>query len=531
MINSVTAQELRAMFGDGAELALLDAREEQAFGASHIFYATCLPPGRIELRAPQLLPRRDVRVVYCDAGEGEAERAAERLAACGWTNVSILAGGIGAWAEAGFELFSGVNVPSKAFGECVERLNATPSWSAAELSARIDAGEPLVILDSRPLAEFEARNIPGGICTPGAELVYRVHDLAPSPQTTVVVNCAGRTRSIIGTQSLIDAGVPNPVRALRNGTMGWHLAGYALESGSERRAPEPSAEGLAIARRRAAAVRERFGVPLIDRDTLERYRAQAGERTLYVFDVRLPEEYEAGHLEGTLSAPGGQLVQETDQYAAVLGARIVLLDDTGVRASMTASWLRRMGWDACVVADAFAGIELETGPQASEVPGLERSGAPRRTPEQISAMLAADDLCVLDLSTSRAYREGHVPGAWWGLRSRLHVALARLPAAGGIVLVSEDGRMARLAAAEVEAMDVRPVVVMEGGMRAWHAARLATESGATRLADEPDDIWQRPYEKDWGNEQDMRDYLEWEVDLVAQLHRDGTARFELPASQ
>jgi hypothetical protein len=31
------------------------------------------------------------------------------------------------------------------------------------------------------------------------------------------VNCAGRTRSIIGTQSLINAGVPNPVTALRNG--------------------------------------------------------------------------------------------------------------------------------------------------------------------------------------------------------------------------------------------------------------------------------------------------------------------------
>ena len=66
---------------------------------------------------------------------------------------------------------------------------------------------------------------------PGAELVLRVRDIAPSPDTTIVVNCAGRTRSIIGAQSLINAGIPNKVVALRNGTMGWHLAGFTCDKG------------------------------------------------------------------------------------------------------------------------------------------------------------------------------------------------------------------------------------------------------------------------------------------------------------
>ena len=77
-------------------------------------------------------------------------------------------------------------------------------------------------------------SIPTGISVPGAELVLRARELAPRPETTLIVNCAGRTRSIIGTQSLVNAGIPNPVYALRNGTIGWTLAGQELEHGRSR---------------------------------------------------------------------------------------------------------------------------------------------------------------------------------------------------------------------------------------------------------------------------------------------------------
>ncbi len=72
-------------------------------------------------------------------------------------------------------------------------------------------------------------------------------------------------------------------------------------------------------------------------------------RTLYRFDVRSPEEYAAGHSAGFISAPGGQLVQANDEWIGVRGARLVLFDDDGVRARMTASWLVQMGWDALVL--------------------------------------------------------------------------------------------------------------------------------------------------------------------------------------
>ncbi len=213
-------------------------------------------------------------------------------------------------------------------------------------------GTDLVVVDSRPFDEYARVSIPGGINVPGAELVLRIRDVAPSPETLVVVNCAGRTRSIIGAQSLINAGVPNKVVALRNGTMGWSLAGLTCDSGQARRAPEASRDGLAWAKAAAAEVARRCGVACIERATLERWRAES-ERTLYVFDVRDPAEYLAGHVPGAVSAPGGQLVQATDQYVGTLGARIVLTDDKRVRALMTASWLRQMGWrDVLVLAES-----------------------------------------------------------------------------------------------------------------------------------------------------------------------------------
>ncbi len=314
----VAAKELNELLQGDEEIALLDAREELSFGQAHILYASCMPLSRLELLADAMVPRRSARIVVCDGGEGLAERAAQRLSQLGYRNVAVLDGGVDAWREAGLEVFSGVNVPSKAFGEFIEVEYETPSVSADELKQMMDAGENMVVLDSRPMTEYHARNIPTGICVPGAELAYRVHDVAPSADTLVVVNCAGRTRSIIGAQSLINAGIENRVVALRNGTMGWHLAGHGLEHGMTREARDISEHGLAAARDAAARVAERFGVRRIDRATLNAWRAESTERSLYVFDVRHPYEYEAGHLPGSRSAPGGQLVQETDHFIATL---------------------------------------------------------------------------------------------------------------------------------------------------------------------------------------------------------------------
>ena len=323
VVRRVAPAAVKAMLADGGELALVDVREELIFSQNHLLSARSIPLSRFELKFARLVPRRGTRIVLVDDADGLAERAAAILARNGYTDVSVLDGGVAGWATAGLELFSGVNVPSKAFGEAVEHESGTPSISADELERLIRSGTDMVVLDSRPYDEYSRVSIPTSINVPGAELVYRVHDIAPSPETLVVVNCAGRTRSIIGAQSLINAGVPNKVVALRNGTMGWSLAGFTPDSGKTNRAPKVSATGLAWAKGAVASLAQRCGVARIDRAQLEAWRADAA-RTLYLLDVRDPDEYAAGHVAGAISAPGGQLVQATDQYVGTLGARLVL---------------------------------------------------------------------------------------------------------------------------------------------------------------------------------------------------------------
>jgi rhodanese-related sulfurtransferase len=507
---------IKAMLADGREIALIDLREELTFSRNHLLWARSVPLSRLELRFARLVPRRDTRIVLCDDGDGLVERAATILAPAGYTDLAYLQGGVAAWEKAGLELFSGVNVPSKAFGEHVEHACHTPNISAEELDALMKSGTDMVVVDSRPFDEFQRVSIPTATNVPGAELVLRIRDIAPSPDTLVVVNCAGRTRSIIGAQSLINAGLPNKVVALRNGTMGYTLAGFRPDSGKTLRYGDPTRDGLNWARAAADGVAKKFGVMRIDQAALDSFRAD-GSRTLYVFDVRDPTEYATGHLAGAVNAPGGQLVQATDQYAGTLGARIVLVDDREVRALMTASWLKQMGWRDVFVLTA-SGDEKGQPP----VQLLGRKPPPERLIEAaaLSEMVAKNHATVVDLSLSPAYRKGHIPGAWFAIRTRLAQALAKIPMNGELVFTSEDGVLAGLAVSETRT----PARALRGGNAAWDAAGLPL-STEPRMADEPLDYWPKPYERPGNTTEAMNEYLSWEVDLLPRIARDGTTRF------
>jgi len=527
-MRTVDPHELRRWLTDEGEIALVDVREEGAFGEDHLLLAVCVPLSHLELDFARLVPRRSARVVLCDNGEGLAQRAGELLEAAGYTRVHLLDGGVSGWKAAGYTTFSGVNVPSKAFGEFVEQHEGTPHIDPQALKARLEAGEKIVIVDARPLHEYRAMSIPGGIDVPGAELVYRIKALAPDPDTTVVVNCAGRTRSIIGAQSLRNAGLENPVMALENGTMGWHLAGLELEHGAERTAPEPGPEHLDWARAAAARVARRHGVRTIDRATLQAWRrdAEAGMRTLFLLDVRDPVEFEAGHLPGSVSAPGGQLVQATDRYVGTRGARLVLIDADGVRAPMTASWLRQMGWrDAVVLDGGLDGVPLEAGPghAATLLPPPEVATI---EVAELKGHLGSADVVVLDLADSLTFRDGHVPGAYWAIRSRFaHDLPGRLPRAALYVLTSPDGRLARFAAPELSALVGGEVQVLAGGTNLWLAAGEPLEAGTERALSTLDDVYYRPYDRRDAVESAMQRYLDWEVALIEKLEADGTLAF------
>lgn len=356
-ISSVTPPEVRTALLLRDEIALLDVRHEAVFATGHPLFAANMAADRIAIEAAARLPRNDVPIVLYDAGEGLVAVAAEQLAALNYTNVHQLEGGLHGWKSAGYELFEDVNSYAKAFGELVEHRRHTPSLAAEEVSALISSKANIQILDVRRFDEYATMNIPGSVSVPGAELVLRAGRAAPDPGTTIIVNCAGRTRSIIGTQSLINAGVTNKVVALRNGTIGWTLARQNLEHGSGRRGEIGAIDG---AETNARDVAYRAGVRHIGADEMTEVQAQT-DRTLYRFDVRSEEEYTASHLAGFRHYAGGQLVQEIDMAAPVRGARIVLTDDKRVRADMTASWLAQMGWEAYVLEGGYDGA-LEVGP-------------------------------------------------------------------------------------------------------------------------------------------------------------------------
>ena len=530
----LTVQQVKDMLKTGEVFAFFDVREEGEFSTQgHPLFATPLPLSRLEPRALALLPDPDTRIVLMDDGEegqdGRANRAAAKLSRLGYTNLAVMAGGLKAWRDAGFEVFTGVNVPSKAFGEIVEHGNDTPRIDAADVQKMIDDKADMVILDSRPLPEFTNMSIPGGVDCPGAELVYRVKDFVTRPETLVVVNCAGRTRSIIGAQSLINAGLPNKVMALKNGTMGWHLAGLTVARGETRSFGPQGPEAARFAQAAAANIASKMGIRRIDKAGLVALEKKGGP--LYRLDVRDPAEYAQGHLKGFRHAAGGQLVQATDQYVGARGATIVLHDNDGVRATLTAHWLLQMGWNETYVLDhAPAASELTTEAEPRYPAGFAIPKVAAVTAAELQTSLAAS--LVVDLDTSLKYRDGHVPGAWFAKRANLartlSEMLAKHPGATRVVLVSPDAEIGALAAAEIaDLTDGLPVAVLTGGMKAWREAGFAVETGHVHMADPPTDVWYRPYDFKEDVEAAMRQYLDWEVDLVPQVERDGDARFSV----
>jgi len=528
-----TAADVRAALLARVEIALLDVREEAAFAEGHPLWAANLAASRLELDAWGRLPRRDVPIVVYDDGEGVATASARKLQSLGYTDVALLAGGLSAWREDGLELFRDLNVPSKAFGELLDARRRTPSLSAEEVHARLARRENLVVLDARRFDEYRTASLPGAISVPGGELVRRARDLAPDPSTTLVVHCAGRTRSLIGAQSLIDAGLPNPVFALRNGTIGWTLAGLPLASGQGRSHEDLPLGDLSAAREGATAFARRARVQRIDTAVVAEWLADP-RRTTYRFDVRGSSEYTRGHRPGFRHAPGGQLVRETDHFVPVRGARIVLADDDGIRAPVAAAWLAQMGWETAVLPPDHA-AHTETGP---DLPPQPLSPAVATvTPAQLARWRAEEadrehpDTVVVDVAPSITYIVRHIPGAWWSPRARLAEALRSvIPHARRVVLTGNLGVLPRFVAADLAAelaAEGRELLVLEGGTSAWYDAGLPIESANPRLAFPRDDRYRRPFEGAHHAPDEIQAYLDWETGLLAQLDRDGTHFFRV----
>jgi len=507
------------------ELAFLDVRSEHEHAQGHPLFAASLPLDRLELEVLDRVPNLGAPVVLLDGGEGTAALAERQLGGLGYRRLSVLDGGVTGWSHAGYELFSDVNAPSKAFGELVASRLGVPFIAPDRLQKLVTDGGDVAVVDVRRYEEYATMNIPSGRSAPGVEVVLRAPEAAPQAATLLVLNCAGRTRSIIATQSLRNVGIANPVAALENGTIGWKLAGLELGTGASARVPSPrdrSADVAAAARRLAdrAGVR-RMSLALLQGGATK--NGPDGDRTRYYFDVREQDEYLAGHAAGSRWAPGGQLVQETDFYASVRGAEILLADDDGTRANVTGSWLAQMGWDVAVVDDALQG-PLETGPwraRPARVPAV--TGV---TADILAGSLADGATRVVEMGPLAGYQAGHLPGSAWALRGDLALQAGALlgEAVGNLVLVSENPAAAEWARETLPEDWAARTGVLAGGKAAWRKAGRPFEVGAGEQLSGPD-AYRRPYEGTSVDASTMQAYIDWELGLVAQLDRDGAHNF------
>jgi rhodanese-related sulfurtransferase len=519
MVDHLSPAVLASLLAGNTQFALIDVREPGEYNSTHISDASLIPRRHLEFQMATAVPVLSTQIVVCDDDGRRANLAAATLERMGYTNVSVLDGGINRWATQDYPTEWGSNVISKEFGEKMEVLHHVPEIEATELQARMARGDKLVILDTRTPEEYQRFCIPGGRSVPGGELALRITDITKDldQDTTIIVNCAGRTRSIIGTRVLQRMGVNN-VYGLKNGTSGWLLAGYELETGADRLdLPAPSPEGLAAAEAYADRLAREDGVRYLDLPTLQAMLDRRDRETAYFIDVRTFEEYAQGHIPGFRWFPGGQVVQRSDDVLVVKHCPVVFACDQKARATCIASWYRQFGFDDVYVVQggttawAAAGLTLAHGIVELTPCGLDQARAQVQllSPQ---ALQAAQTPVVLDVDTSQDFARGHVPGARWVPRGWLECQIGELAPAreAPIAVTSHDGRNATLAGATLKEMGYQHVAVLEGGMVAWQQAGLAMETGLSGVMRPPNDMVLSGPDRSFA---DMMHYLRWETAL------------------
>jgi len=509
-IQSVDAKTLKQWLHGQTEIALFDVREHGQYGESHLFLATSLPYSRLEYDIARLAPRKSVRiVVYDNHGVGVSVKAAQALIQQGYQDVYILSGGTQGWADAGFNLFAGVNLPSKTFGELVEHQCHTPRVSAHDLMKMMDDKEDFIILDGRPQSEFKKMSIPGALCCPNGELAYRIKSHVGNPDTKIIINCAGRTRSIIGAQTLINLGIKNPIFALENGTQGWYLNDYVLDHGKIAQYALPMVDDEMLDA--SKALLKKFDIPIISDDQFLIWKNEE-DRSLYLCDVRTAEEFSFNGLTGAQNTPGGQLIQATDQFVGVRNARIVLYDSDGVRAIIVASWLKQMGHDVAVLQE---GIKSKVSLPSIQIDHL--CGLVNMKNADLFEIYQNDSVTVLDIRGSMQYRKAHLPNSLWAIRPRLQKIVRG--AQQTILLISDDPALTYGALLELDGFDLNiKVYELEGSGFPIELEAISTQT--TPPDSDCIDFLFFVHDRHDGNKDAARRYLEWETGLIAQLDQD-----------
>ena len=520
----ITPETVRSWISDKEEVAFIDVREIGQHTNGHPFFSISIPYSLFEFNIKILVPNKQTRVILIDNNNGISDLVYNIAHQMGYSNISIIEGGVEEWVSAGYKLFDGINVPSKSFGELIEKYFHTPSITAKELAQKQKNNENYIVIDGRPFLEYNKMSIPKSICCPNAELFYRVSSHIKDMNTEIIINCAGRTRSIIGAQTLINFGIKNKVKALENGTQGWFLSELSLEHNKNKYLEVlPNDIEIQQLQNKVLKLTNDLNIDLIDLKKAQQLITDKKKST-FIFDVTTSKTINI--TPGIImNVPGGQLIQATDKYIGVWKATVILVDDGDlIRAGTTSFWLKKMGYEVYILKE-----------------GLLKAQTLKFTKEIDHKLIDLDfinleDLVKIkkqilyDIRSSKDFCKMRIKNSIW--LNRAHLYREKIKTDDPIIIITDNLEKASLIVKDLKQKDKGAIIkVYKWNQNEITSYPSVIDVTIETLSEQNNiDFNFHTHMRHDGNKEHAKQYLEWEINLVSKMDKQELSFFKLSQS-
>lgn len=518
MTLKVNAETLKSWLSDKDEIAFIDVREIGQHTKGHPFFSISIPYSLFELNLEILIPNKKTKVILLDQNDGISILAYKAATLIGYSNIFILEEGVNGWINYGYKLFDGINVPSKSFGELIEKHFHTPSITAKELNEKQKNNENCIVIDGRPFDEYQNMSIPNSICCPNGELAYSVSSHVKDINTEIIINCAGRTRSIIGAQTLIDLGISNKVKALENGTQGWFLSDLCLDHNkNDFLDVRPDDTELKKIQNKIFKLLIKHSINLIDFAKAQELILDKNKST-FIFNVTNSNK----NMNSIRHVPGGQLVQATDKYIGVWKATVILVDDGDlIRAGTTAIWLKKMGYQVHVLKKEI--ININTLKFKNKFLLKEK----KLNIFEIEKFNNFKNTILYDIRSSENFMKIRIKNSIW--LNRANLRKVKIKKQQQIIIITDEFDKARLVINDIEEMNLGCVI----SLYKWKENELINHSNIIDnkpiLFPKKDciDFNFHTYKRHKGSKSHANQYLKWEIGLINKMDKQELSFFNI----
>ena len=520
----ITPETVRSWISDKEEVAFIDVREIGQHTNGHPFFSISIPYSLFEFNIKILVPNKQTRVILIDNNNGISDLVYNIAHQMGYSNISIIEGGVEEWVSAGYKLFDGINVPSKSFGELIEKYFHTPSITAKELAQKQKNNENYIVIDGRPFLEYNKMSIPKSICCPNAELFFRVSSYIKDINTEIIINCAGRTRSIIGAQTLIDFGIKNKVKALENGTQGWFLSELSLEHNKNKYLEVlPNDIETQQLQNKVLKLTNDLNIDLIDLKKAQELIIDKKKST-FIFDVTTSKTISI--TPGIImNVPGGQLIQATDKYIGVWKATVILVDDGDlIRAGTTSFWLKKMGYEVYILKEGL--LKAQTLKFIKEIDHklIDLDFINLEDLVKIKIQI------LYDIRSSKDFCKMRIKNSIW--LNRAHLYRKKTKTDDPIIIITDNLEKASLIVKDLKQKDKGAIIKVYK----WNQNEITSypsliDVTIETLSEQNNiDFNFHTHMRHDGNKEHAKQYLEWEINLVSKMDKQELSFFKLSQS-